>query len=68
MTPNAALRARNQRLREIRTQTESSASRATPQANPQAVQAVGGMDAGGAFVQYGRVGVDPIAIFRVAEG
>lgn len=67
MTPNAAQRERNIRLREIRAYGQSAASRAVPTPSAAATVSVGGMDAGGEFVRYGRVDVDAVAIFRAAE-
>lgn len=68
LRPNAAAREARIQERRIRTLSEPVTSRAQTPLSADAVVSVGQTDTvTGEFVRFGRVGIDPLSLFRVAN-
>lgn len=65
MRPNAHLRDQRAQERRIRSLSESTAARAVTTVSSEAVIAAGAVDESGDFQRYGRLNLDPLAIFRL---
>lgn len=65
--PNAHQREARQRRREIVAYSETPTSRAATPTTAAATASAGGIDVGGNWQRYGRVDIDPISTFLVAE-
>lgn len=67
MSPNAAIREARQQARRIRVMSETASVRAAVPENAAATMAAGAVAADGEFRRFGRLDVDPLVRFYLAE-